>query len=174
MALPAHSGRRPLFHFRNHFFTDGRTPWTSYQPVARRLRKHRTTQTQNKGIHTPDIHALSGIRTHDLPASEKAKTVHALDRAAPVTGKYIYIYIYIYTHTHTHTYFAHAWPTHHSSVTSYAIFLQSPVRPWTQDLVQGYRWVKWASEVTQVTDVCLSLVDPVHWSPSKLDSYIHT
>jgi hypothetical protein len=47
------------------FFPDGRTPWTSDQLVARPLRKHRTTQTQNTHIHTPNIHALSGIRTHD-------------------------------------------------------------------------------------------------------------
>jgi hypothetical protein len=65
MALPGHSGPRPLIQFRNHFYTDGRTPWTSDQPVARPLPKHRTTQTQNKRIHTPNIHALNGIRTHD-------------------------------------------------------------------------------------------------------------
>jgi hypothetical protein len=47
------------------FFTDGRTPCTSDQLVARPLPKHRTTQTQNKRIHTPNIHSLSGIRTHD-------------------------------------------------------------------------------------------------------------
>jgi hypothetical protein len=46
-------------------FTDGRTPWTSDQLVARPLPKHRRAQTQNKHIHTPNIHALSGIRTHD-------------------------------------------------------------------------------------------------------------
>jgi hypothetical protein len=50
------------------FFTDSRTPWANYQPVARPLPKHRTTQTQNKHIHTQNIHALSGIRTHDLRA----------------------------------------------------------------------------------------------------------
>jgi hypothetical protein len=38
-----------------------------------------------KRIHTSNIHALSGIRTHD-PGSERAKTVHALDRSATVTG----------------------------------------------------------------------------------------
>jgi hypothetical protein len=32
-------------------FTDGRTPWTSNQLVARPLPKHRTTQTHNKHIH---------------------------------------------------------------------------------------------------------------------------
>jgi hypothetical protein len=46
-------------------FTDGRTPWTSDKFVARPLPKHRTTQTQNKHIHTPNINALCGIRTHD-------------------------------------------------------------------------------------------------------------
>jgi hypothetical protein len=45
-------------------FTQGRTPWTSDEFVARPLPKHRTTQTQNKQIHTPNIHNLSGIRTH--------------------------------------------------------------------------------------------------------------
>jgi hypothetical protein len=49
-------------------FTDGRTPLTSDQPVARPLPTHRTTQTQNKRIDTPsppNIHILSGIRSHD-------------------------------------------------------------------------------------------------------------
>jgi hypothetical protein len=32
--------------------TIGTTPWTSYQPVARPLPKHRTTQAQNKRTHT--------------------------------------------------------------------------------------------------------------------------
>jgi hypothetical protein len=57
MALPDHSGPWPLIQFRNHFFADGRTPWTSDQPVASSLPKHRTTQTQNKHIHTPTIAA---------------------------------------------------------------------------------------------------------------------
>jgi hypothetical protein len=83
MALPAHSGPRPLIQFRNHFFTDGRTPWTSDQPVARPLPKHRTTQTQNKRakLSCPEW----GLKP-TIPASERAKTVHALDRAATVTG----------------------------------------------------------------------------------------
>jgi hypothetical protein len=80
--------------------TVGRTPWTGDQLVARPLpvHKHRTTQTLN-------IYALSGIRTHcpgirasednscirplgyrDWLASERAKTVHASDRSATVTG----------------------------------------------------------------------------------------
>jgi hypothetical protein len=51
------------FQFHDHF-TDGRTPWTSDQLVARPLPKHRT-QTQNKHIHTPNIHALCEIRAHN-------------------------------------------------------------------------------------------------------------
>jgi hypothetical protein len=50
----------PFYHF-----TDGRTPWTSDWIAARPLLKHRTTHTQNKQIHIPNIHALCGIRTHD-------------------------------------------------------------------------------------------------------------
>jgi hypothetical protein len=46
-------------------FTDGRTPWTGDQLVSRPLPKHRTTQTQNKRMYIPNIHALCGIRTHD-------------------------------------------------------------------------------------------------------------
>jgi hypothetical protein len=114
-AVPPLSGPWPLIQFRNHFSTDGRTPWTSDHPVARPLSKH-TTQTQNKRIHTPNIHALSGIRTHDPSvrasedssclrprgyrdrlASERAKAVHALDRAAAVTGlQYCYEKISLY------------------------------------------------------------------------------
>jgi hypothetical protein len=65
MALQPFVGPWPLLQFRNLFYTDGRTRWTSDQPVARPLPKHRTTQTQNKRVPTPNIHALSGIRTHD-------------------------------------------------------------------------------------------------------------
>jgi hypothetical protein len=55
------------------------------QPVARPLPTHRTTQTTL--IHT-DVHASSGIWTHDarFRASERARTVHAWDRAAIATG----------------------------------------------------------------------------------------
>jgi hypothetical protein len=66
-------------------YTIGGTLWTSVQLVARPLTKHRTAQTQNNHIYTPNIHALSGIRTHDT-ASDRAKTVHALDLSATVTG----------------------------------------------------------------------------------------
>jgi hypothetical protein len=58
VALQPFVGPWPLLQFRNHFYTVCRTPWTSDQPVARPLPTHRIN------AHT-DIHALSGIRTHD-------------------------------------------------------------------------------------------------------------
>jgi hypothetical protein len=63
------------FLFHDHF-KEGRTPWTSDQPVARPLPKHRTTQTQNKHKHLPGFELT-------IPASER---VHALDCSATVTG----------------------------------------------------------------------------------------
>jgi hypothetical protein len=73
-------------------FTDGRTPWTSDQHVARPLPKCRTTQTQNKHIHTPT--PCVGFEP-TIPASERAKTVYGLDRSAIVTG-FICIILYIF------------------------------------------------------------------------------
>jgi hypothetical protein len=46
---------------------------------------HRTTQHRKKRT---NIHALSGIRTHD-PSNQPAKT-HASDRTATVTGSHIF------------------------------------------------------------------------------------
>jgi hypothetical protein len=65
------------FQFHDHF-TDGRTPWTSNQLVARPLPKHRTTQTQNKHTHTHQIpmHCVGFEPT--IPASERAKAVHEI------------------------------------------------------------------------------------------------
>jgi hypothetical protein len=65
MALPARSGPWSPIQFRNHFSMDGRTPWTSDQPVTRPLPTHRTTQTEQTHTHTSNNHALSGIRIHD-------------------------------------------------------------------------------------------------------------
>jgi hypothetical protein len=54
-----------------------------------------STYTQNNtnriNVHNTDIHALSGIRTHD----PGAKTVHALDPAATVSGVFIYLFVLI-------------------------------------------------------------------------------
>jgi hypothetical protein len=65
------------------FFTVGRTPWTGDQPVAWPLPEHKTPQTQNKRTQTciPQV----GFELK-IPIFERAKRVHALDRAATVTG----------------------------------------------------------------------------------------
>jgi hypothetical protein len=47
-----------------------------------------------------------------------------------------------------HTYIFRAYVNH-------AVLLQSPFQPWTQDLVQGYRWVNRAPTVKQASEVCL-------------------
>jgi hypothetical protein len=65
------------------FYTVGRTPWKGDQPVARPLPAHRTIQTQNKSTQT----FMSPVGFEPtIPASKRAKTVHALDRAATVIG----------------------------------------------------------------------------------------
>jgi hypothetical protein len=51
MALQFFVGPWPLLQFRNLSYTDGRTPWTSDQLLARPLPRHRTAQTQNKRTH---------------------------------------------------------------------------------------------------------------------------
>jgi hypothetical protein len=75
----AHVGPGLFFSYMI-IFTDGRTPWASDQLVARPLPKCRTTQTQNKHIHTPNIHAFSGIRIHDprFRASEDISCLRTL------------------------------------------------------------------------------------------------
>jgi hypothetical protein len=68
-------------------YTVGRTPWTGDQTVARLLPAHRTAQTQNKRTQTsmPQV----GFELM-IPVFERAKTVHALDRAASVIGSNLY------------------------------------------------------------------------------------
>jgi hypothetical protein len=85
---------RGCFFFFGHF-TDGRTPWTSDQLVARPLHKHRTTQTQNKHIHIQNIHVLCGIGTHDPGFRTSEESIHPLDRSATVTGENIFTYLKI-------------------------------------------------------------------------------
>jgi hypothetical protein len=71
-----------LFSF-SIFNTVDRTPWTGNQPVARPLPTHRKTQTQNKRTQTSM--PRMGFET-TIPEFERAKTVHALDRATIVIG----------------------------------------------------------------------------------------
>jgi hypothetical protein len=65
------------------FYTVSRTPSTGDQPVARPLPAHRSAQTQNKCTQTsmPQV----GFDP-TIPVFERAKTDHALDRAATVIG----------------------------------------------------------------------------------------
>jgi hypothetical protein len=79
LALQPPRALASAFQFHDNF-TDGRTPWMSDQLVARPLPKHRTTQTLNKRIHTPNIHVLSGIRTDDpsFRASEDSSSLRPL------------------------------------------------------------------------------------------------
>jgi hypothetical protein len=81
-------GPWPFLQFPN-VYTDGRTPLTSDQPVARPLPTHRTTQTQNKRTQT-SIPSVGFEPT--IPAFERRKTVHALDRVATVISE-LYKYI---------------------------------------------------------------------------------
>jgi hypothetical protein len=82
-ALQPFVGPWPLLQFRNHFYRDGKTPWTSDQPVARPLLTHRTTRTQNKRTQT----SMSRVGFEPtIPAFERAMTVHASDFAATVIG----------------------------------------------------------------------------------------
>jgi hypothetical protein len=84
IALQPFVGSWHLIQFCNLFYTVGRTPWTGDQPVARPLPTYRTTQTQNKGIHT-NIHALSGFWTHDpsVRASEDSSCLRPRGQSIP-------------------------------------------------------------------------------------------
>jgi hypothetical protein len=65
-----------LGHFLSflNLYTVGRAPWMGDQPVAMPLPTHR-------------INAHIGIRT-TIPVFQRAKTVHAFDRAATVIGEF--------------------------------------------------------------------------------------
>jgi hypothetical protein len=72
-----------LLQFRNLFYTDGRTPWTSDQLVARPRYLHTGEHKDRLNAHT-DIHASSGIRTHD--PSVRANEDSSCLRPATVMG----------------------------------------------------------------------------------------
>jgi hypothetical protein len=79
-------GPWPLLQFLT-LYTVGRTPWTGDQPVEWPLPTHRTIQTHNKRTQT----SMSQVEfEHTTPVFERPKTVHALDRAANVTGDKVY------------------------------------------------------------------------------------
>jgi hypothetical protein len=82
MVLQPFVGPWPFFSFLI-LYTIGRTPWRGDQPIARPLPIHRTTQTQNKRTQTSIFWV--GFKP-TAPAFERAKRVHALDRAATMIG----------------------------------------------------------------------------------------
>jgi hypothetical protein len=55
MVLQPFVGPWPFLQVRNLFYTDGGTPWTSDQAVARPLPTHRTAQIQNKRTHKTSV-----------------------------------------------------------------------------------------------------------------------
>jgi hypothetical protein len=83
----------PLFDLGFFFsfsilYTVRKTPWTVDQPVARPLPTQRTTQTQNRRTRTSM--AQVGFEPNNL-AFERAKAIHALDRAATVMSIELHI-----------------------------------------------------------------------------------
>jgi hypothetical protein len=63
MALKFFVGPWPLLQFLNHFYADGRTLGRMMSPSQGRY-LHTGQNKQRINAHT-DIHALSGIQTHD-------------------------------------------------------------------------------------------------------------
>jgi hypothetical protein len=86
-----------LLQFRSPFCTDGTTPSTSDQPVARPLPSGQYKQRINAYTHQTPIPWVGFEPT--IPAFELAKTVHALDFAAIEIGVYSIIaslkYVYV-------------------------------------------------------------------------------
>jgi hypothetical protein len=72
------------FLFLN-LYTVGRTPWTGDRPFARPLPTYRTAQTQNKRTQK----SMPRVGFEPItPVFERAKTVHALDRATTVIAHF--------------------------------------------------------------------------------------
>jgi hypothetical protein len=63
MALPANSGPRPLIQFRNHY---SQSVGFLGRVISPSQGRYLNTGQKKTHTHTPNIHALSGIRTNDL------------------------------------------------------------------------------------------------------------
>jgi hypothetical protein len=79
-------GPWPFFSFLI-WYTVGRTPWTGDQSVVRPVFVH-TEQHKHRKTHKIQTVGFE----HTIPAFKRAKTVHALDRAATVIGTF-YCYL---------------------------------------------------------------------------------
>jgi hypothetical protein len=91
MALQPSVGPWPDFFQFLDLFTVGRTS-TRNQAVARPLPAHRAAQTQNKRTQT-SMRRVGFELTFSL--SERAKTVHALDRSVTAIGKLLQHFLQI-------------------------------------------------------------------------------
>jgi hypothetical protein len=87
MAVPAHSGPRPLIQFRNHF--------SQAVGLLRRVISPSQDRYLKTGQHEHRINAYTHKTSMPsvgfeptIPVSELAKTVHTLDLAATVTGSF--------------------------------------------------------------------------------------
>jgi hypothetical protein len=88
MALPTHSGPRPLIQFRNHFGLLGRVISPSQgRCINTGHHKHRINPYTHHQTSMPCV----GFEP-TIPAAERAKTVHALDPAASVAGR-LFVYL---------------------------------------------------------------------------------
>jgi hypothetical protein len=85
IALPAHLGPWPLIQFRSQFSQMVGLFEQVISPSQGLYLNTGHTQTQNKRIQIPDMHALSGIRAHD-PCVRAIEDSSCLRRAATVTG----------------------------------------------------------------------------------------
>jgi hypothetical protein len=83
MALQPFVGPCPLLQFCNLFYTDGKTPLTSDSPSPGRY-LHTGQHKLRINAHT-DIHALSGIQTHD-PSVRASENSSCLRPRATVIG----------------------------------------------------------------------------------------
>jgi hypothetical protein len=84
MALPARSGPRPLIQFRNYSSQTVALLGRVISPSQGLYLNTDNTNTVNAYTHQTSMTWVGFEST--IPASERAKTVHALNRAATVTG----------------------------------------------------------------------------------------
>jgi hypothetical protein len=96
VALPAHSGPWPLIHFHNQF---SQTVGLLGREISSSQGLYLTqdnTNTEKTHTHLTSMPYVGFEAT--IPASERAKKAHALDRAVTVTGVYKLCIIYYRMH----------------------------------------------------------------------------
>jgi hypothetical protein len=80
--VPSYDSPGLFFSFVTFFYTDGRTPWTSDQPVARPLPTHRTTQTTQTSMPRVGFEPM-------IQGFELAKTVAHAHRANTIGPHFV-------------------------------------------------------------------------------------